>query len=294
MEKNSLIACLFFAYLVLEIANPSWASSSDSKTFSFPEVTGWKQTGEIQTFIPKNLYEYINGAADLYLSYDFEELKVAEYRNNKKANITVEVYRHRTPTHAFGIYSQERLPVADSLEIGAQGYRDNEILNFVTGPYYVKMNSFQINPEEQEVLNSFAKKVAENLGEKGALPSTLATFPAEGKIDHSEKFVAIKFLGYSFLHSAFTADYELSGKKFRVFVIEGEDKNECGNMIQSYLQQTRNPETRAAEGRYTLVDPHHGGIDLYWKGKQVWGILGLDDPALRSKYLKLVEEAAEK
>ena len=92
------------------------------KALHFPEMTGWKQSGEIQTFIPKNLYEYINGAADLYLTYDFQELKVAEYQNEKKASVTVDVYRHKTPLYAFGIYSQERLSEANFLDIGAQGY----------------------------------------------------------------------------------------------------------------------------------------------------------------------------
>ena len=55
-----------------------YALESEAKDLKFPEIPGWKQSGEIQTFTPKTLYEYINGAADLYLSYDFEELKVAE------------------------------------------------------------------------------------------------------------------------------------------------------------------------------------------------------------------------
>jgi hypothetical protein len=63
----------------------------------FPPINGWVKTGEIQTFSPDNLYEYINGAADLYLKYEFQELQVAEYQGSEKASITVEVYRHKTP-----------------------------------------------------------------------------------------------------------------------------------------------------------------------------------------------------
>ena len=94
---------------------------AEAKDFKFPEIKGWKQSGEVQTFAPKTLYEYINGAADLYLMYDFEELKVEEYQNEKKASVTVEIYRHKTPTHAFGIYSQERLPNANFIECWGSG-----------------------------------------------------------------------------------------------------------------------------------------------------------------------------
>jgi hypothetical protein len=257
-------------------------------------INGWKQSGGIQTFSPRKLYDYIDGAADLYLTYDFQELKVAEYSNEKKASVTVEIYRHGTPSHAFGIYSQERLPNANFLDIGAQGYIEQNILNFLTGPYYVKINSFNTGAEDQEILLTFAKKVSENLGEKGRLPSILSSFPQEGKKNNSEKFISINFLGYAFLHSAFTADYELSGKKFKLFVIEGADGNDCREMIQKYLQQTRSPEKNVTESRYAIADPYHGEIELHWKGKYIWGILNVSDTSLRSKYLKLFEVGLEK
>ena len=280
--------------LILGLIIFLWAPGADAKDFTFPELTGWKQSGEIQTFQPENLFDYIDGAADLYLSYDFQELKVAEYQNRKKASVIVEVYRHKTPTLAFGIYSQERLGDENFLDIGAQGYSEKDILNFVAGNHYVKMNSFKTGPGDQEILLTFAKKVVENLEEKGTLPSILSSFPGEGEKKNSEQFIAKKFLGYAFLHSAFTADYELPGRKFKLFVIEGADQEECRGMIEKYLQQTGRPEKSMIEGRYTIADPYHGEIDLQWKGKYIWGILNVNDSILRSKFLKLFEEGLEK
>jgi hypothetical protein len=271
-----------------------WVSGSIAKDFQFPEVAGWKLSEDVQTFVPKTLYEYIDGAADLYLTYDFEELKVGEYSNDRKGSVTVEIYHQKSPTLAFGVYSQERPSNPSLVSMGAQGYIDENLLNFLSGSYYVKINSYNTGAEDREILQSFAKKVLENLDEKGTLPPILSSFPAEGKNRNSEKFVAKNFLGYSFLHSAFTADYELSGKKFKLFLIETVDKNECKNMIRKYLQQIKNPEKEVNDGRYTLSDPHHGVVDLYWKGEYVWGILDLAEPDLRSKYLKLFEEGLKK
>jgi hypothetical protein len=112
----------------------------------------------------------------------------------------------------------------------------------------------------------------------------------EGKMRNSEKFIAKSFLGYSFLKSAFTADYDLSGQKFKLFLLDCGDKNECRNIIQKYLQQTKNSDQEVAEGRYTLSDPHHGVVDLYWKGGSIWGILDSADTELRSRYLDLFGE----
>ena len=271
-----------------------WIPGAEANEFAFPEVTGWKQSGEIETFIPKTLYVYINGAADLYLMYDFQELRMAEYVNEKKASVIIDVYRHKTPTHAFGIYSQERLSNANFLDIGAQGYIDKNVLNFLTGPYYVKINSFNTGAEDQEILLTFAKKVTENLGERGKLPPVLSSFPIEGKKKNSEKFINKNYLGYAFLHSAFTADYDVSGTKFKLFVIEGVEGNVCKDMIQKYLQQIKSPEKNIVEGRYAIADPYQGEIELYWKGKNIWGITNLNDAYLRSKYLEQFEEGLEK
>ena len=289
MKKGCFITFLFFFYAIIGGAHPTLVFAFDSTPFAFPEVDGWKLSGEIQTFLPDDLYQYIDGGADFYLTYDFQDLKVMEYQNEREATVTVEVYRHETPYDSFGVYSQERPPSPAFLAIGAQGYSGEDFLNFVTGPYYVKISIYKAGGEVREVLTIFAKKMEENLAEKGQLPSILKSFPAEGKVVNSEKFVAKNFLGYTFLHSAFTADYVLAGKKFQVFIIESGNKNESRNMIEKYLQLNGKPANDIAEGRFTLSDPHHGVVDLSWKGGRIWGILNFDDPALRSKYLKLID-----
>jgi hypothetical protein len=294
MDRKYLIGCLLFVFLMAEAFGPVWSFGPNWKTFIFPDVTGWKRSAEIQTFSPKTLFEYIDGAADLYLTYDFEELKAAEYQNGKKASVTVDVYFHKTPTNAFGIYSQERLANANFIDVGAQGYVESNVLNFLTGPYYVKISSYNTGAEDQEILLTFAKKVTESLGEKGSLPSILSSFPEDGKKRNSEKFITKNFLGYSFLHSAFITDYEVSGKKFKLFVIEGVNQKDCRDMVQKYLQQTGNTKKNIVEGFYTISDPYHGEIEFYWKGKFICGALNLTDASLRSKYLKLFERGLEK
>ncbi len=280
--------------LILGIIGLLWSPAAQGADFKFPSVSGWKQVGEIQIFTPNTLYEYINGGADLYLAYDFEELKAAEYQNGQKAAVTVDVYCHRTPTHAFGIYSQERFPGANFIDVGVQGYMEKHALNFLSGNTYVKITSYDTGPEDPNILLAFAKAIAGNLGAKGAFPAMVTVFPAPGKVKNSEKFIARKFLGYPFLHSAFSVDYEVSGRSFRLFVIEGKDQADCRDMMEKYLEQLGIKDKSAVEGQYTLSDAYHGEIDLHWRGTRIWGILDLGDPGLRAKYSKLFEEELQK
>ena len=266
------------------------ASTGEGKTLVFPEMTGWRQDGKAQVFSPRTLYEYINGAADLYLTYEFQDLNVGEYKGEGKAAVTVEVYRHGNPTQAFGIYSQERLANARFLDIGAQGYQEPNVLNFIAGPYYVKVNGYSTGTEDERIMLAFGRKMEEILGGKSSLPKILSSFPREGMKKNSEKFVSKNFLGYSYLHSGYTADYEVGDKKFKIFVIEGKDAGDCRGMMESYLKQTGNEGKAVSEGPYRLKDRYHGDIDLFWKGRLIWGIVDLNDPEIRSKFLKAFED----
>jgi hypothetical protein len=208
--------------------------------------------------------------------------------------VTVEVYRHSDSIQAFGIYSQERLPNTRFLDIGAQGYQEPNVLNFVAGPYYVKISGYSTGREDERTMLAFGRKMEGILGGRSALPKILSSFPREGMKKNTEKFVSKDFLGYSYLHSGYTADYEVGGKKFKIFVIEGKDAEDCRRMMEKYLKQTGNEGKTVSEEAYRLKDRYHGDVDLFWKGRLIWGILDLNDPELRSKFLKAIEDSGER
>jgi len=261
---------------------------------SFPAVEGWKMSAEIKTFDPENLYDYIDGAAESYLNYDFQELRVAEYLTEGKASLVIEVYAHRTPYHAFGIYSQERPSKGDYLGIGAQGYFDDTILNFLTGRYYVKLSCYDAGARTKEILTVFARKTAEKLGGGSSLPAILNCLPSKSKKQNSEQFVAKNFLGYEFLHSAFKAEYEGSKGSFILFIIEGADPEDCRKMVGRYLEKNKDPQNDLKEGTFKVSDPYHGEVEIIWEGKYIWGALDCADPGSRSMYLKQIREGIKK
>ena len=276
---------------LLAMALGAWpALVTGAQPFAFPAMDGWTLAGQPQVFSPDTLYDYINGGSDLYLKYEFEELTVVEYRRGTMS-VSAEVYRHRTPNHAFGIYSQERVPSAEFLGIGAQGYYENAVCNFIQRGYYVKLSGENTGTDDREILLRFARRISDNLPGPSALPEILSAFPAEGKKANTEKFIARDFLGYGFLHSGFTADFDRSGRKYQLFVIVGSDPDEARAMLQQYVKHIKH-EARVAEGAYQVTDPYHGAMALFWKGRHIWGTIGLSDAELRAAYLKHFEGIA--
>jgi hypothetical protein len=280
--RSSLVAVLLGFALW---GGPSLAA--DSKPFAFPAVDGWTLAGPPQVFLPDALYDYIDGGADLYLKYGFEELQVVEYRKDKMS-VSAEVYRHRGLGNAFGIYSQERVPGADFLALGAQGYYESGVCNFIQGGYYVKLSSENTGADDREIVLAFARRISQELPAQSGLPAVLSALPSEGKKPNSEKFIAKDFLGYAFLHSGFIADYDRSGQKYQLLVISGDSADDARAMLTQYLKQIKQ-EMTVTEGAYQVKDPYHGEMALFWKGKYIWGMMKLADPSLRSAYLKEFE-----
>ena len=77
MKTASVALFTFFVFICLFVGTIPYllASNVGDPSFAFPKITGWKLSGEIQTFSPQTLFEYINGAADLYMGVRFSRIE---------------------------------------------------------------------------------------------------------------------------------------------------------------------------------------------------------------------------
>jgi len=271
----------------------------------FPKIDGWKLSDGPTTYDSDRLFEYIDGGADLFLQFAFQELASATYakdpvRHGKggesspghsptaKAEITVDIYRHKDAVRAFGMYSQERPAGTTRLSIGADGYAGADHLEFVVGSYYVKL--VQLGGKEPAVLRTFAEKVAASLPGTRKAPALLSCFPERGKRVRAERLAARDFLGHPFLHDAVAVPYAVGQASFRLFVVEGKDNADVRAMVQRYRAlgsaKDAGADPVAGQGSLTVKDPLNGDVDLQWKGRWLWG--AVDQPC--AERASLVEE----
>lgn len=201
-----------------------------------PAVDDWKEGEERRSFFPESLFEYIDGAAESYLSYDFEELLVVQFvKPGTEANLTLEIYDMGSSRNAFGIFSAERYPENKPVEVGDLGYAENEALNFMVGRYYVKILSFGLDGDPVAVAADFARRVAVAVKDKGRLPQLLAAFPRVGLVSQSEKYIKKNFMGHAFLHDGYVATYKVDGQELEAFLVEASSEKEAGGMFESLL-----------------------------------------------------------
>jgi hypothetical protein len=67
--------------------------NASAQELAFPQVEGWKLTQEETVYSPNNLFDVIDGAADLYLEYNFVDLHIGRYAKDA-LEIKVELYKH--------------------------------------------------------------------------------------------------------------------------------------------------------------------------------------------------------
>jgi hypothetical protein len=253
-----------FALLCLALILPS-ASASPTQGNIFPALEGWKQ-GAISSYSPENLYVPIDGAADLFLRYNFEEMRSVEYGNGTET-FTVEAYRHATPLDAYGIYSQGRPAKDVYIDIGMQAYAEADLLNFVAGRHYVEMRTSTPNEKSLGAMRTIAKRMAEALNGGAKVPDLFACFPTQGRKPYSEKYVAKDILGYDFLRTAFQVEYETAGKTYMLYAMRGEKEGDAAKMMQTYFTQLKMPAGSPVEGFIVVNDKYHGDVSLWKTGR---------------------------
>ncbi|MBC7364764.1 MAG: hypothetical protein H5U07_09565 [Candidatus Aminicenantes bacterium] len=201
-----------------------------------PEFSGWEFQEEPQIYVPGTLFEYINGASEAYLSYDFKELVVGNYqKKGSETTLTLEIYDMGTSLNAFGIFSSERFPESPEAGIGLAGYLEEEVLNFVAGPYYVKLICYNGQENTPQYLKLFGAEVEKRIKDKGSLPDLFKCFPAEGRVKNSEKYIKKDFMGFNFLKNGYAVTYRLAGAEFDGFIIEAASVSEASNLLQKII-----------------------------------------------------------
>ena len=166
-------------------------------------------------YLSANLYEYIDGGADIYQLYDVETLLHWDLHTSA-GDLTLDVFDMGTPENAFGMFSAESSPAYDYFPLGVVAYRNEGIINFVQDRYYVKLAAF--GESSSAVLNEYATGISGRIGGSRELPALLRKLPEAGRTPHTEQYIRKDPMGHPFLAPVYQAVYG-SGKDERKLLL---------------------------------------------------------------------------
>lgn len=252
MLKKTL-KIVFFIFGLVAFLRWAEATSSKEKLLKFlPQVPGWFFSQEPEFYHPENLFEYINGASEAYLAYDFQGLIVGFYQREKDPEpvITVEIYDMGETIKAYGIYSSERPMESDFIDLGFEGYLESGHLYFFTSSYYIKIFSFLPPEEAEKTALLFGREIDKLIPKDKEWLPPARLFPPLGLKPYSIKFILKNFLGFAYLHHAWVASYERNGQSFEAFILQAQNEREAELMEARWKKELASTSEKLEEKNF--------------------------------------------
>jgi hypothetical protein len=170
-------------------------------------VEGWAQVGDVRVYTAENLWEYIDGAAELFVEYGVQTCTAADL-SAAGVSVTVDLYEMISPLAAVGVFKTESSGESVNL--------DGATLAAISPPFQalvVKGDTYaKVNVYEGELTESEGRRLlsglAASLPGDPLMPREFSLLPEAGRVTGSERYQPVSLLSLEELTDCVYADYE--------------------------------------------------------------------------------------
>jgi hypothetical protein len=247
----------------------------------------WAMVESPQTYTKKTLFERINGEAELFFKYGFQQSVFAIYQSKKSREdqIEVDIYDMGNVLQAFGVFSRFRNEDRPG-GFGLDSSLDDHSAFFYQGKYFVML--YALEPD-QEILKRFSKLISLKISDPSPPPREISYFPKNGLKPGSIQYFPEGLLGHQFLERGFQGTYvektegKAEGKTLKLFLAIFQNSQKAINALRNFKDDLSKKgkvssgsiiefETRALKGE----DPYQGKIIVLQKGFYLLGAVGFE------------------
>ena len=237
------------------------------------QVEGWKPAEATLFYDAKTLFNYMNGEAELYFTFNFARLAMQQYQAAGKAPLAIELYEVAATEDAYGLFTYYR--GGEPFSIGLGGDREaNYRLAFWQNRFYVRVFAMQDKLDDQ-VLTAFAEKLLALLPADGEVPALANRLPAPGLQKESIKFFhdkmaqdnviwldAENILDLNRETDAVLADYRRGASDLQLLVVEYADAGAASAAAQK-TREAKIEDIASVEpsGKYLVIVVGESGAE---------------------------------
>ena len=170
----------------------------------------WKLLDPVRIFGPDNLYEEIDGEAELFLPYGMEHLTVAILGRKARpgSEVRLELFRMASPRDAYGIWSQYRYPDQEVLRIPpSEAVVSDTSADFFRGETFVRIRSKPGDGSRNDVVGIASEIIALLPGSGSPPEEARALDDLPGRVSGSILYQKRAMLGYECLAPGFEAKF---------------------------------------------------------------------------------------
>ncbi len=147
----------------------------------------WHAEGGTQSYTPDDLYTYIDGAAEVYRSFNVRNVYTRKYVAQGQPYFVLDVFEMDTSADAFGVFRHE-MRMGENVGVGYESEYLGGNLAFWKGRYYVEITAYDETPELKKAVLSLARTISEGISEESALPDLLRHCPKEKRLERRIRY----------------------------------------------------------------------------------------------------------
>jgi hypothetical protein len=154
------------AVAIAAVAAAACTGCKKSKIDPFPAsstVAGWQKTSDTRVFAAKDLYQYIDGGAEEYISAGVVTTSTSDYKYQGQLEAVVDVYTMGDSAGARKILETGLTNDAKKVQLGDEGIAYSQSVNFRKGPYLVRIVAYESTPDTPQALLALAHGVEAKL-----------------------------------------------------------------------------------------------------------------------------------
>jgi hypothetical protein len=148
---------------------------------------GWSKAGPLRTFVGQDLFNQIDGGAEIFLELGFADLRIQTYTKGK-AELTLNAYRMESAASALGIYLMRMGRETPFPEVAARNSSEEIQLTVLKGRQFVQVDNLGEAPASRAEAIALANAFLAGVPDEAA-PTPLDALPAAGRVAGSERLV---------------------------------------------------------------------------------------------------------
>ena len=178
------------AGLVYFLVGPAAAAQTVPGSPAVPDASfapGWAKAGALRTFAGQDLFNQIDGGAELFLEFGFAKLRLQAYAKGK-SELTLNAYEMESAAAALGVYLMKMGRETPFPGVAARNSAEEVQITIVKGRYFVQVDNLGDVPASRTETATLANGFLAGVNDE-SVPTPLAALPAEGKAAGSERLI---------------------------------------------------------------------------------------------------------
>jgi hypothetical protein len=162
----------FLAVMAIIISAAGLAGGTGLADF-FPRpegVSGWTPVDTLIQYVGDDLFQMIDGGAEIYREYGFVRAGTQEFVDKSGHDVTIELYEMKDPGAAYGMFSFKTRGEGQDIPMGGGGRQTNYYLNFWKGRYLATLTGMDTSAATRTAITDFGGLMEKKIQETARPP----------------------------------------------------------------------------------------------------------------------------